>query len=135
MKSHISKEYEEMNEKAEVIPKSDPSSSDQMNFIAAATQRYVNCVDPGELPEGGDVPVIQIEENENAEKKNLARFFRFFFDILFHQFLKGSDIIVHSIPNLKMMIPQPTTFLAGPTYGSWEEKTEEISATACGRGP
>ena len=71
----ISKEYEEMNEKAEVIPKSDPSSSDQVNFIAAATQRYVNSVDPGELPEGGAVPVIEIDENENAKNKTLARYF------------------------------------------------------------
>lgn len=63
-------EYEEMNEKAEVIPKADPSSSDQVNFIAAATQRYVNSVDPGELPEGGAVPVIEIDENENAKKKS-----------------------------------------------------------------
>eukprot|EP00435_Cladocopium_sp_Y103_P068874 s100_g32.t1 len=67
-------EYEEINEKAEVIPKSDPSSSDQVKFMAAATQRYVNSVDPGELPEGGAVPLIEIEENENAEKKTLARF-------------------------------------------------------------
>ena len=81
-----------MNEKAEVIPKSDPSSSDQVNFIAAATQRYVNSVDPGELPEGGAVPVIEIDENENAKKKTLARYFSGFCFIIFSYVLNCPSI-------------------------------------------
>ena len=63
-----------MNEKMEVIPKSDPSHphSAQVNFLAQATKRYVNSVDPGELPEGGAVPVIDLEDKQNAEQKTLA---------------------------------------------------------------